>query len=609
MIDPLEEMLRRLTSEHPEIFSSDPLVRPAGIVTVEFSETKANLVASSMEEILKYVGVYTTVDDYVLLDVARETRVALRHELSNDILKRVGQRDLLLSLKTLAIAAESPAKSEHIAQEYLNYLPAPSRIRLGQVLKEHNRIFLYRQQVLAAFRKVILEGKSAAMNQIGPMGAAIMISHAMLDAEDVLEDNTVEEVGGLSAKLTMHLVANQDFNSKEDIIAIFDRAIRLWRDYGPRFAERLGNRDPHEILKTQIGLDIEDMLAVAFGVWSYDLRWNFANPTPLAFNLHPDTDVDLVAAFMSSMSATLDELADDLLIQRSDWDFLPFEMRPIIELADGWLLVDRNFLMGRVTSGLFYFVFDYLKSLDTDLALEWSRIWGDMVEALVRDNVVELAQLQSGVSRPVYSQDDLAVAYPKGGGRADILVDFDETIVAFEVVSGHLTINSRLGLDRNAFDADMEKIVYKKLRQLDGTASNVLNDPTRLLGPATRPLRFQPVVVAGGGFPFNFATSQFIDNFIAMNGLFAQSGVLLAAVIDLSDLEIIEALHEDGEFVADLIRDWKSSSDRHLSFRNWVLKNRGSARARPRRMDAPIHALMGDFSRRLNIEEDDAQGL
>jgi hypothetical protein len=306
------------------------------------------------------------------------------------------------------------------------------------------------------------------------------------------------------------------------------------------------------------------------------------------------------------MSASLDDLAEQILVQRSDWDFLPFEMRPIIDLEDGWLLVDVAFLMDRVTSGLFYVVFDHLKSIDEGQALEWSRIWGDMVEALVRDNVTHLVQLPSGGSRPMYSQDHLKDAYPKGGGRADILVVFDATVVAFEVVSGRLKVETRLGLDQNAFNDDLERIVYKKLRQLNGTATNILNDPARLFGDVAQLQHFQPVVVTAGGFPFNIATSRVIDDHIAAKGLFTQQRVLPAAVIDLSELEMMEALAEDGESVADLIRQWKASPDRQFSFRNWIIKSRGSARARPQRMDAPIHELIISFSRRLNISDDDA---
>ena len=68
---------------------------------------------------------------------------------------------------------------------------------------------------------------------------------------------------------------------------------------------------------------------------------------------------------------------------------------------------------------------------------------------------------------------------------------------------------------------------------------------------------------------------------------------------------MIEALCENGEVVVDLIREWKSSSDSHQSFRNYMLKTRDAVRSRPERMDVPVHELMVDFGRRLHIEESD----
>ena len=605
MDEPLEEMLRRLRTEHPEIFSADSLLT-TGLVSMKYegSNSGGTQSQSSILDSLSYVGVYTIVDDYLLLDSPRETLVALRHELIRDILGQVDQRELLLSLKTLAIAAESQEQLEHLSREFSSQLSAPSRVRLERVLRESGRVFLCRQQILAAFRTVILDGQHVDVNRMHPLAAAIFLSHSVLDADDILEDPRGSQLGGLPAKLMLHLVANQNFNSKVDIIANFDRAIRLWRDYGPTFASRLGGRQPHEVLTARTGLDIEDMLAVAFGVWSYDLRWDPVNPRPLAPTLHPRTSSGLVAAFMSTMSSQLEVFATELNVGRSNWDFLPFEMRPIIDLEDGWLLVDTSFLMDRVTSGLYYFVFDHFKSIDVSLALEWSKVWGDMVEALVRDNVGPLAQDSQGEIRPVYTEDDLAAAYPKGGGRADILIDFDETVVAFEVVSGHLTINTRLGLNQESFIDDMEKIVYKKLRQLDGTATNVMNEPSVLLGVDSHPRHFQPVVVAAGGFPINFGTTQLIEDYVVKTNLFQQKSVLPVVVIDLSDLEIIEALGEDGESVVSIIRDWKSSAQSQQSLRNWLIRTRGEVRARPRRMDARIHLLTDDFACRLGIDDE-----
>jgi hypothetical protein len=315
------------------------------------------------------VGVYTIVDDYVLLDAPRETLIVLRHELVHEILSKVDYRSLLLSLKTLAISVDSPTKSQFLARDFLKRLPSPSQIRLNRLLQEGDRIFLCRQQVLAAIRQVIVSGGSFDVNEMKPLDAAIILSHAVLDAEDDLANVNDEFFGGLPARLAIYLAANQDFNTRVDVIARFDRAIRLWRDYGPRFSSRLGGKEPHEILKNHFKLDIEDILAVAFGVWSYDLSWDPVNPRPLARSIHPRASPALVTSFMRVMAADVDTFSRELLVQRSDWDFLPFEKRPIIELESGWLLIDAGFLMDRVTIGLYYFVFDDLKAINESLAL------------------------------------------------------------------------------------------------------------------------------------------------------------------------------------------------------------------------------------------------
>jgi hypothetical protein len=298
----------------------------------------------------------------------------------------------------------------------------------------------------------------------------------------------------------------------------------------------------------------------------------------------------------------VEDLKRDLVEQRSQWDFLPLEQRPIIKIDDGLLLVDAKFIMSRVTSGLFYFVFDYLKGIDEPRAKAWQSVWGLMVESLAKENLRPLAPMLLGDGKTFFDDNDLKRAYP-GDKQADVVIDFGETIVAFEIVSGHLTIKTRLNLDTEAFFKDMEKIAFKKIRQLSKTASNILSDPSRLTGAGEGPTHFQPIVIAGGGFPINVATTLAIENYIKENGLLDDARILPIAFIDLADLELLESLAELNLTVVEAVSKWRTSEERDQPLRNWVHNQPDMAIIRPSRMDRSSHDLFDEFAPRLNITE------
>lgn len=608
MNDPLDDLLRAIRRDHPDFFSHDSVQDDPRIFSVQFGDYDTlgrgrDIDSAHSGGLMKYVASYLTAEEYLFPEASGSAASDTRERLIEVILDSVTERDLLLALKTISIYTADPTRLQEIQDLYAVRLQEEARERLRAAMAKPDRVFLVRQQLLASFRRALLHGASPSETTLGPITSAIMLSHSVLDADDILVPNGPERVNSPSQSLAIHLAANQSFYSQDDVMSQFDRTIRLWRDYGPAQSELLNGHEPVEILADATGMDLENMLAFAFGVWSYDRAWNPNLPRPLALGLSPGTDFMKVAAFMKIMATTPEEFSERLQSPRSQWDFLPFEMTPIIGLEDGWLLIDADLLMARVTNGLFYFVLDYLKKTDPPLAKVWPSVWGKMVEALVNDNLRHLAPASLGNAKVVFTEDDFGLAYPDSQ-RSDLAIDFGASVVVFEVVSGQLTVDTRIGLDQVAFDDDMEKIVYKKLRQLDATANSILSDPTRIFGAGAVQRPIQPVLVAAGGFPLNAATSNLIDEYITAKGLFADARISPLAVVDLRDLDMLEALAEDGESIADLVRSWKKSTDRDQPFKNWLLSTREGVRARPQRMNDPIHGLMTGFSERLGMRDE-----
>lgn len=155
----------------------------------------------------------------------------------------------------------------------------------------------------------------------------------------------------------------------------------------------------------------------------------------------------------------------------------------------------------RVTDGLYWDVHDGLHAEDGDRArAAWTHGYAAMVEGFVASRFPTLAP--AGLDGATYySEDELKQAYSRSK-VSDGVIDMGSVFLPVEIVSGRLTVESRVHGDVAAFRRDTEKIVLKKARQLDAASKALLRDEPALTGrSAVIGPRVQPVLVAGGGYP------------------------------------------------------------------------------------------------------------
>jgi hypothetical protein len=481
---------------------------------------------------------------------------------------------------------------------------AAERFNNARLSVQPPRAVLARQALLGAFREALrtmpeVEGDGGPP----PPLAALLLTHGVAAGFAPRDEDEEDHLGGLPAQVAVDLVTNHAFNSSDDLVALFDRTIRLWRDHGGLAGDRLGGATPEEILAEVTDLDLEDLLAMAFAVVSHHAGWSLGDPVLLNPALHPGMDPDRWTAFLDLVAATPEEFGPLLADAETDWDYLAFQARPVLRVDGGLLLLDATFLLQRVTNGLYWLVHDHLRAQDDSLRQAWTQVWGDMVEATAEEELESVAPPVLGGGTTFYTEDDLAAAYGEGSSRVDAVIDFGVSLGAFEIVSGQLTTGTRVRGEPKAFRADLEKIVYKKARQLGGSCANLVADDGALTGaPATfRPV--VPVLVAGGGFPVNPVTMNEIRGYVSAEGLFDHALIAELAVIDLGELEMLEGLAESGSNPIDLIRQWRSSDLADISFRNWLLRAFGpeSEQYRAARIKPRVDALFETFIARLGF--------
>ena len=369
--------------------------------------------------------------------------------------------------------------------------------------------------------------------------------------------------------------------------------------------------EPAELLQEATGLELEDLLAMGFATWAHASEWSHGEPLLISgdYGAMPEDRVEL---FYSTVGAGPDELRITLQNSTSQFDFLPFEKKPVLELDDGWLVLDQRYLWARFTSGLFWLVNDHEKLTrgSTKDSARWRGGYGAMVEAMVEDQLESMAPTLLGANRTkgFYTEDDFEHAYGEGTSRPDATIDLTHHMLVFEIQSGQLSKGTRVDGDVEWFKKDTKRLILEKYRQLDSGGRAVLDDPEALTGDPLYPgMRVLPFIVVGGGYPSEAVSGGYIEDLADQEGFFADEGFGKPGIVSPAELEMLEGLFERGEDIAALLEQWKQSGLRNVSLWNFLTdKFSDHGRFRPARMEPCVDATFDDLEARLGRLSDAA---
>lgn len=379
------------------------------------------------------------------------------------------------------------------------------------------------------------------------------------------------------------------------------------RDLWPDELTAVYGRPPLALAEEALGMPLLTALATAFYYYGATMQHP---PVNTALALEPPARVLQVApgaveAFLDRFASTADELAAAAEANRSDWANLHLQERPLRRLGDRAIVLDEAFLLERVTTGLFFLVLEHEGRVGGEAASQqWRDAYAQMHELLVEDYLKGFAPHSFGGETLVFDEDDLRLAYdPKnrGGGRADLGIDYGSSVLLADAVSGQLSIATRQDGDKAAFTRDIQQLVVKKARQLAGTVEKVTRDPQPAGAPLSAPATaVHTVVVPGGQFPVNPVTTRFIDEQLRADptsaAMLNDPRVLGLQVLDLRDLEHAEAVRaRDHRTLPELLRAWQADPRyAQVSLSDWLIATGTVTDAdllRPRLLTGPLEEV------------------
>jgi hypothetical protein len=592
----------------------------APVVSTVFHPGPANLAIppGSAAAPIDYMGVYLTMAQYAPDPVDASGAKAAFNLFGSSLIGNIGREQMIGELCALIAVMTHPDLVLEKQEALADVLQPQARARLAAALSSNPpHQLLARQPVLMALAKTFIDEGDFHGNGRAPRPdvAALMLSHAAavsLDWGEAPEGSGI--IGNFPEHVAADLACNQSLYNKDDLLSVLDRTLRLWRDYGRYGAPLMDGREPIALLEEASGLELEDILALTFALYAHRLEWKPGAPFRFADDFGCDMEAEKKEAYLKMVCRTPEEMTARLRTKppRSGWDVMAFLETPVLRFpaVDGGvgslMLIDPELLVERVTTGLYWTVHDHLKATEGDLARQhWTQAWGDMVEAMVEDEVRPHAPQIFGEGRSFFTEEDLEVAYP-GSSRSDIVIDTGHVRLAIEVVSGRPSVGTiRHGSPESLRD-DLERLVYKKIRQLDGTAECLIESPEALLGYTPPSRQVQPVIVAAGGFFMSPVVASAVGEYCQDNGFLDDVRIGPLAILTLDEVEMLEGLVEHkGISVTQVITNWKGSTLANSTLRNYLLDEFGPeiVQYRPSRMTPNFDAFADEAVQRLELRK------
>ncbi len=459
-----------------------------------------------------------------------------------------------LTLMNLAVILKRVARSRQDAGAHLElareiYGDAPVMDALGRFCAEEGRVVFSEQGLTALMAQAVIHCRPDSHHEFTAdewraFQRVLLGAAGLLAGETDLGEPSQGEADAWLAYMTQNLLFNSTANFGSSLA-------RTWRLFGELAIEQRQWDTPLDFAAVleATGLTIQEQLALAFGLYAViggendnDLiailpdGWRDVcervNPTR-----SPDELIQHIAATPAQMRTELTSDAAKRFDPELRWASVPFIERPFLRLEDDRiLLVSPRGIERWPVDGMHYRLLRAASNLDPrNGAQHFTSFAGELTEVatteMVEDAHERAAEEHLGIGRVMRAQP-----LAGGGESADILVLANGDVVLLEVSSSRITAQTRLTGSLDALRRDLEKVVVKRVKQLDRTVNALLNDQVSQIA-ANSVKRIFPLIASVE--PMRWTPMLHAYLLREVPGLLRQRGVQPLQFLELEDLEAL----------------------------------------------------------------------
>ncbi|HEU4393327.1 MAG TPA: hypothetical protein VFR04_06800 [Solirubrobacterales bacterium] len=250
------------------------------------------------------------------------------------------------------------------------------------------------------------------------------------------------------------------------------------------------------------------------------------------------------------------------------WDRIPFEVRPFLRLSNGELLaISPRAVEAWLGDGFYHR--SLAAAREKGHAERFLAFYGYLVEEHIL-RVLRHAHPERGTlaSCRVLGEQK----YGRGGGNLspDVAVDCGPDLVLMEVCGGRFTLRSVVEGDADAALEELGHLVFDKVEQLDSQITALLNGKWQVAERENEQVqRIWPVVVTADVLQNGLLWNEIRER---LPGVFNQPKVQSLTLLDVSEVEQLAALVEQGHGLVDLLARKANGPYAELDFNRFVFE-------------------------------------
>ncbi|RSN90122.1 hypothetical protein DMH26_28620 [Streptomyces sp. WAC 05379] len=479
----------------------------------------------------------------------------------------------------------------HFATQWLR---DPFRTRVLNLLRDPRRALLVPQALMLLARAAVEHSPDTLPDRAeqGNLVGALLAFSDLMGSSGPQGPTVIADQPG---ELGREIIANQYFNNSTSVAHTLTRYVRRWRNGFPRSGNAGGMVDLAAVYEECTGVTLDDLTIVAGALWTAACHGTVLTPAAELETLLP---AERVAGALSLISADPDTLRHAVQKERAqrhtEWTFDAFQQYPVVRLDDLLLVVDQRYLIDRA--------FGWLPINDirfpprsrprpaghkkrAEQAVHTLRRLSELYVSEVLHSITG-----QGGARRVYDDAELKTAFQKKNQKiADAALDYGDTWIVVEVTTSQLQRDAATAVPGNAQANDIDKLL-EEVHQIDATIQALRQGESRLTG-AANPIRrtYLPLLLLTEGFPVNPVSMTVIRERARQRGLLEGQDVMPLEVLDVEELELIEALQEQqGVSLLTVIQRKQASHLERMPMRSFLHATITTPFGHPQRFEGKV---------------------
>jgi hypothetical protein len=519
---------------------------------------------------------------YLKYSQAFDEEVAYEHFLSH--LRVYKRSEALLFLSKLDAflrneGAHSPGVQNYLRDTFFKTWTA-SQIASKQVARRIPILFSY-QQVLNLTKLVILNCSEAADRGIASDEDMEDFAKVCLKMNDFLEPEEKEvaatqEKDAVKHRMKEFFIKNMLLHAHYRPEYMIPRYHKLFLEIPTTLSNSSNYVDIKEEFKGITGIDLSVYVAIGIITITHLMRINrdtlSQENIPVAIdkktyysnvksnNEQIQTFLKQACLPIANYKSTLESERNSLGLDPKEYfeySFLTMEKYPLVELEDGrTLCLSLNFMLRKITENIYWILLD---GLPHDAKLQFLTFMGEVFQ-----------EYMASILKRVYGDRFVRLYYGKSQNEAsDGIAVYPQELVFFEAKTSRLLLKTRRSGNTALFADDIRDVVVKGSKQLNKVIADFKIGRFEVNGFGAHDVkRYLPIIVTLVPFPQENLLWETYAQMLSAEGLFEDKDIERLSLIDIEELEMIEPILDEIDFLS-ILKKWHSTKE----LQNWSLNN------------------------------------